>query len=80
MNREALTDEKRNVHRVPQAQWRKWRVQERITFNYMFSLMTKNQDLFLTPGATVPKRCWRTTAWNTAWITADCVRDARRAA
>lgn len=80
MERKALSGEKRNVYKVPLAQWRKWKAAERITFNYMFSLMTKNQDLFLTPGAVVPKRSWRTTAWNASWIAADCVRDARRAA
>lgn len=69
----------RNTHRVPKSQWRKWGPKGRETFNYVYSLMMDSPDLFKHPKAIRTKPdWWKTTAWNTAWIAADCVRDALR--
>lgn len=70
----------KNTHRVPKAQWRKWPARARETFNYVYSLMYDNPRLFTHPKAVKEKaHIWKTTAWNTAWIAADCVRDVLRA-
>lgn len=69
----------KNTHRVPKAQWRKWPQKARETFNYLYATMYDNPALFMHPKAVKQKPfIWKTTAWNTAWIAADCVRDALR--
>jgi len=74
--READVGNTRNSYRVPASQWRKWQPPARVTFNYMYTLMRDNPSLFQHPKHPLHPKTVRTAAWNTAWMAADCVRDA----
>lgn len=64
---------------VPKKQWNKWNDIEQRMFNYMLSTMMENPKSFLHPeSAEVREGLWKTTAWNTAWIVADGLRDIRK--
>ncbi len=66
-----------NSYKVPKDQWRKWDDESRDTFNWLYSVMMKQPDLFHHPKAIKQNpRHWKTTAWNSAWLAADAVRDA----
>lgn len=70
----------RNQYRVPKSQWRKWNAKARETFNWLYSTMMNSPALFTHPKAIKQKAAhWKTTAWNTAWLAADAVRDATKA-
>ncbi len=70
----------RNLHKVPQSQWRKWAPLERRLFNELFGAM-KDQALFRHPKAVkIPASQWKTSRWNAAWTAAEFVRECRKAA
>lgn len=74
------TRSRANLYHVPAEAWDKWTVEAREAFNYLYSLMRSNQKLFLHPeGVRNSRRCWDTTAWNTAYEAADHHTDAERA-
>lgn len=63
-----------NRYKVSQRMWRKWSQQARIVFNEVFRSMTTAPWAFQATGHDAPpKRTWRVTAWNCAWIAADAV-------
>lgn len=64
----------RNLHKVPQRQWRKWGARARETFNGIYANMLQNPDHFRHPKAKKEDPIfWSTTAWNSAWIAAEWV-------
>lgn len=66
-----------NKYRVPLAQWRKWRNDERMVFNNLYAEMA-NQDVFSHPkAAKQPAYVWKTTRWNAAWRAASFMREIR---
>lgn len=70
----------RNVYSVQRSQWRKWDAKAREAFNWLYSLMMDSPELFTHPKAIKQKPAhWKTTAWNTAWLAADAVQEARKA-
>jgi|GEM_PF-6470441 len=76
-SRKADQGEKRNLHRVPGKQWRKWSEKARVAFNWLYSLMMNNPDLFNHPDSIKQKPAhWKTVAWNSAWLCADAVDEA----
>jgi hypothetical protein len=65
-----------NKYKVNKRRWKKWSPLARKVFNETYFLISRNQSVFLHPKvAEVPKRQWKTTAWNAAWIAADAVQD-----
>lgn len=67
----------RNRYKVPQKQWRKWSRIARTVFSRVYMFMLHNERITVHPRS--PKQTpaqWKTTAWNTAWISADAVDDA----
>jgi hypothetical protein len=69
----------KNLYKVPQAQWRKWRDAEKQLFNDVYSDMMENKNQFFHPKQKPPiDEYWGTTAWNAAWIAADYLKDQRR--
>lgn len=74
------TRSRANLYHVPADKWEEWSVEAREVFNYLYSLMRANQNLFLHPeGVRNSRRCWNTTAWNAAYEAADHHTDAERA-
>jgi len=63
-----------NVFGVPTKTWRKWLPRSRKMFNELYTAMTDSPWAFKSPKTQEDKH-WKTTAWNTAWIAADLVRD-----
>lgn len=62
----------KNVHRVPQRAWRRWKSQGRTVFNSVYSAMKNNQYVFLHPKQeALSAQKWKTVAWNAAWVAAD---------
>jgi hypothetical protein len=67
-----------NIYFVPKRQWRKWSDTEQRLFNGMYQTML-DQQLFKHPlGATQSDECWKTTAWNAAWMAADLLKAERK--
>lgn len=61
-----------NLHKVPKRQWKKWNLSQQIRFNFLFSTMMNNQDLFKHPKAPdVDLKYWKTTCWNAALMAND---------
>ena len=68
----------KNLYKVPQAQWRKWKDEEKQLFNDVYSYMYDNQELFLHPKQkAIDHLHWKTIAWNSAWIAADYLKYQR---
>lgn len=67
----------RNEFKVPRAKWREWSKLARRVFNDVYSSMTDSAWAFQAPSIkAVTGRAWKTTAWNSAWIAADAVKEA----
>lgn len=74
------TTSRNNVYHVPAGTWEEWTVDAREIFNYLYSLMRANQNLFLHPkGVRNSRSCWNTTAWNAAYEAADCRTNMEKA-
>lgn len=64
----------RNCYHVQKKVWDRWSKQAQAIFNRSYSFFIKNKKFILHPSVSVPNSVhWRTTAWNAAWISADCV-------
>jgi len=65
-----------NKNRVPKKQWRRWSEPAQVVFNRTYEFAMRNPELMVHPKALVVRpACWKTTAWNMAWIAADAVDD-----
>ena len=69
----------KNLHKVPQAQWRKWNEAEKQLFNDIRSDMLENKRQYLHPKQKPPvDEYWDTTTWNAAWMAADYLKEQRK--
>lgn len=67
----------KNVHKVPQKQWKRWNDRQRVIFNHVFSSMLHNQEMFKHPKqAPMSSEHWKTPCWNAAWTAADAAADS----
>jgi len=62
----------KNKYKVPKKQWDLWYDMSKGIFNFVYSSMIEDQDLFKHPkGILQEDKYWKTTAWNAAWTAAD---------
>ena len=67
----------KNIHKVNKHKWRKWGPVAQEVFNRLYYTMKKNPSVFLATGQEeLPKRRWKVTAWNAAWLAADFAEEA----
>lgn len=61
----------RNRYCVPANPWRRWSARARHVFNEIYTAMMASPELYWHPkGQKIPRKHWKTTAWNAAWIAA----------
>ena len=71
--------EPENKYKVAKSQWKKWPNLSKAVFNEVYSEMCYNEKFFLHTEASVPPTPhWKVTAWNSAWIAAQAVKDTLR--
>ena len=64
----------RNCYNVNYRVWGRWSKEAQAVFNRSYKFYIKDKQFMIHPKADVPTLThWRTTAWNAAWIAADCV-------
>ncbi len=68
-----------NVHKVSTRQWKRWPDDSRIAFNELYIYMLENQNLFMHPFSALQcDECWKVTAWNAAFQSAEVAKRANK--
>jgi hypothetical protein len=71
-----------NSYLVPKKQWEKWKVGEELprrVFNDVYDQMSRSPEMYVHSDLReqkIPAEHAHVSAWNSAWIAADSVRDA----